>query len=301
MNEPVHIKHILVPSDFSATAKQAMANALSIAGRHQAKITLLHVVTVYNDDPYSAEQPFPALDGYYEEMEQRAGTFFKQEIAAYDLKDIEVDSVIRRGFSIYEEILSFAAENDVDFIAMGTHSRKSVARFFLGSVAENIVHHAKCPVLTVRIDSTSSALPVFNRILVPTDFYEQSGRAVKLALALLAKDGVIDLMHVVEDAIHPAYFVAEGDTIFDIMPHIYDKSEETLAKMASEYLPGDVRANLVIKEGKISQTVLDYVQENKADLIIMGTHSMSALAQLLIGSQANKIIRSAACPVITTK
>ena len=297
----MNIKHILVPSDFSATAKQALANAMSIAQQQQAKITLLHIVTVYNDDPYNGEQPFPALDGYYEEMEQRAGDFFKQEMAAFDLNTIDIKPVIRRGFSVYEEILSFAGESNVDFIAMGTHSRKSVARFFLGSVAENIVHHADCPVLTVRIHSAGDALPVFKRILVPTDFYEQSGHALKLALSLLAKDGRIDFLHVVEDAIHPAYFVAEGETMFDVLPHIRDKSEETLAKMTSDLAPKGVDVAPIIKEGRIAQTILDYAREAESDLIVMGTHSMNALAQVLIGSQANKVIRNAGCPVITTK
>ena len=85
------------------------------------------------------------------------------------------------------------------------------------------------------------------------------------------------------------------------MPHISDKSEETLEKIASEYAPEDVDVAPVIKEGRIAQTIHEYAQEEKIDLIIMGTHSMNALTQILIGSQANKVIRNAACPVITTK
>ncbi len=297
----MNIKHILVPSDFSITAKHALANALSIAAMHKARITLLHVVTIYNDDPYAAEQPFPDLDDYYQKMEKRAGDYFQKTISEYALKDLTIDYVVRRGFSPYEEILTYAAEENVDLIAMGTHSRKSLARFFLGSVAENIVHHAEYPVLTVRIEDSTISLPVYKRILVPTDFFEQSHRALQLALSFLSDDSVIDILHVVEDVIHPAYFMAEGETIFDVMPHIKDKSEETMAKMAAELIPEHVKRNLVIKEGKIAQTIIEHAEENSIDLIVMGTHSMNALTQLLIGSQANKVIRKAPCPVITVK
>ena len=295
------IKHILVPSDFSTTAAHALSNALSIARVHNAKITLLHVVTVYNDDPYNEDLPFPNIDKYYEKLEQKAGGFFKKTISEYAEQDLSIQYVIRRGFSPYEEILTFAAENDVDLITIGTHSRKSIARFFLGSVAENIVHHAQCPVLTVRIEDGDIILPSYQRILVATDFYEQSDRALELALSFLPKNGILDILHVVEDIIHPAYFAAEGDSIFDVMPHIKIKSEDTLEKLASEKIPSNVNRNLIIKEGKIAPTILDFAKENLADLIVMGTHSMNALAQLLIGSQANKIIRKATCPVITIK
>ena len=295
------IKHILVPSDFSLTAKHALANALTIAGMHKAKITLLHVVTVYNDDPNNTEQPFPDLDDYYRKMEKRAGDYFEKTLSEDALKDADISYVVRRGFSPYEEILAYAAESGVDLIAMGTHSRKSLARFFLGSVAENIVHHADCPVLTVRIEDGKVSPPLYHRILVPTDFFEQSYRALQLAMSFLPDDGVIDILHVVEDVIHPAYFTAEGETIFDVMPHIKDKSEETMANMAAELVPENIKRNLVIKEGKIAQTIIEHAEENDIDLIVMGTHSMNALTQFLIGSQANKVIRKASCPVITIK
>ena len=82
------IKHILVPSDFSQTAKSALTCALSIAKTSSAKITLLHIVTVYNDDPYRDDQPFPSLEEYYEQMEQKADGLFKKETKKIPLKNL---------------------------------------------------------------------------------------------------------------------------------------------------------------------------------------------------------------------
>ena len=295
------IKHILVPSDFSQTAKSALTCALSIAKTSSAKITLLHIVTVYNDDPYRDDQPFPSLEEYYEQMEQKADGLFEKEISTLGADKVSIERVVRRGFSSYEEILTYAAENDVDLIAIGTHGRKPVARFFLGSVAENIVHRAHCPVLTVRIEDDEAGLPDFKRILVAIDFYEQSEQALQLALSILPQGGILDLLHVVEDVIPPTYFAAEGETIFDIMPQVKIKTKDSLQKVADKLVPENVQRNLIIREGKVAATIIDVAKERKSDIIVMGTHSMNALAQILIGSQANKVIRKAHCPVLTTK
>ncbi|MBN1464433.1 universal stress protein [candidate division KSB1 bacterium] len=297
----MEIKNILVPSDFSDTARHALANALAIAAMHQARITLLHVVTVYDDDPYNPSQTFPDLDDYYDHLEERAGAQFAETISRNELKHIPIEYVIRRGFSPHEEILTYLSEKEIDFIALGTHSRKPLARFFLGSVAENIVHHASCPVLTVRIDDGDARVPVYKNILVPTDFSEQSKRALTLATSLLQPDGALYVLHVVEEALQPAYFTVEGDAILQIMPKIRERSQAMLDDMIKECVPATVRAEALVKEGRISTTIVEFAEEKQCDLIAMGTHGMNALGQIIIGSQANRVIRKAACPVVTIK
>ncbi len=296
------IQHILVPSDFSNSAKHALAHAFAIARLFNARITLLHVITVFNDDPYNPEQSFPDLQEYYQQVEQRAKSQFKATLPK-EAETVHVDTVVQRGFSPYEEILSYAANNGVDLIAMGTHGRKPLAHFFLGSVAEKVVHRAECPVLTVRIseDQEIVDIPSYKRILVPTDFSEQSTKALKLAVHLLPEACEIDLMHVVEDPIQPTDFITEGDTFLNIMPQIKDRSQEILQHLAEKFVPKSLQTHLMVKEGRIAPTILDYAEDNSVDAIVMGTHGTNALSQFFIGSQANRVIRNAACPVITIK
>ena len=78
MNE---LKHILVPSDFSDTARHALAHALALANKTNAKITLLHIVTIFDDDPYNPKQTFPDLDDYYNYIQKRAGEKIKTSIS----------------------------------------------------------------------------------------------------------------------------------------------------------------------------------------------------------------------------
>ena len=296
------INHILVPSDFSNSAKQALAHAFSVAQLFDARITLLHVVTVFDDDPYNPEKSFPDVQEYYDHLEQRAATQFKDTISK-GTPDIEVNSVVQRGFSPYEEILAFAANNEVGFIAMGTHGRKPLARFLLGSVTEKVIHHADCPVLTVRIseDQTVSEIPKYNHLLVPTDFSDQSKRALELAVQLLSNSGTLDILHVVEDTIHPSYLATDGDPILNVMPQIKDRSEEILQEMANKFVPKSIQTHLMVKEGRIAQTILEHEEANPIDAIVMGTHGANAISQIFMGSQANRVVRKASCPVITIK
>lgn len=294
-------KHILVPSDFYKNAEDVLAHALAVARRFSARITLFHVVMVYDDDPYNPQLTFPNLDTYYQHLEEQAGRQFEQTIAGWQAEGVEVTYVVQRGFSPYEEILQFAEENQVDLIVMGTHGRTALSQFFLGSVAQKVVHQAPCPVMTSRISAQESKpKSAYHRILAPTDFSETSQKALQLAVDLLADGGIIDLLHVVEYTVQPTYFSADGEIILDISPQIRENSEKMLMNTA-EQVPPHIQVLPVILDGSIAQQIVDYGDSNAADLIVMGTHGSDAFSHLLIGSQTNRVIRKAACPVITVK
>ena len=83
-------------------------------------------------------------------------------------------------------------DKQADLIVMGTHGRKRVARFFLGSVAQWIASHVECDVLAARGKAKEGG---YKRILVPTDFSECSIQALERAFELVAPGGAIDIVH----------------------------------------------------------------------------------------------------------
>lgn len=294
-------RHILVPSDFYSCSQRALVHASALAQRFQARITLFHVVTLHDADPYNPQNPFPNLEEYYRHLEERAGGQFEQAIAERQNDGVEVGYVVQRGFSPYEEILRFAEDQQVDLIVMGTHGRTALSRFFLGSVAQKIVHHAPCPVMTLRVSNEKTEpAPTYRRLLVPTDFSEQSRKALQLAAEWVENGGMIDLLHVVEYPVHPTFFTADGEVILDISPQLHENAEKLL-KGAAEEMPPHIQIVPILLEGSIAKQIIEYGEANGVDLIVMGTHGADALSQILIGSQTNRVIRKAACPVVTVK
>lgn len=295
------IKHILVPSDFSANAEQAALHAVAIAAQYGAKITFLHIVTVYDDDLSDPETFFPDIEKFYKHLENRADDKIKQTIETFLHKDLTSERVIQRGFSAFEEILSYAEDHNVDMITMGTHSRKPLARFFIGSVTEKVVHHAQCPVLCTHIhEEKPKPIKPYERILVPVDFSEQSKKALTIAQLFLAENGRIDVLHVIEDNIHPAYYSSETTSLMDFLPDLHDRSQQNIDAMIKENA-NTVKTRVSIENGPVAKTITEHAEENKADMIVMGTHGLNALEQLFIGNVANKVIRKASCPVMTAK
>ena len=143
------IKRILVPTDFSEPADQALDYALQLAAALNATVSIAHVL----DDPFErtlySEQYVPMPDAVREEIL----SYVRERLAA---------RVARSGrHDVTSEILSgppaqaiVNRARDADLIVMGTHGRHGMAHLLMGSVAERVVRSAPCPVLTVRDTST---------------------------------------------------------------------------------------------------------------------------------------------------
>jgi universal stress protein A len=158
------MRHILVPTDFSETASAAVQHAAELAGSGDT-ITLLHVVfterlteellgldaleylTRSMDLPPGQAPYVPS--NYLAKIREAAERKLAEAAKPLSKSPAKVETAIAEGRPS-RQIVDFAAANKVDLIIMGTHGRGPVAKAFLGSVAENVVRHAECPVMMVR-------------------------------------------------------------------------------------------------------------------------------------------------------
>lgn len=145
----MHFDTILCPTDFLEGSKEAVKFAVDIAKKYNAKVYLLHVM-------HDLEKvtgwyvPHITVDELYKDIESGAQKEL-DKVFAEELRGFKnVEQKILKGIP-YAEIIKFAEENSVDLIVIGTHGRKGLDRIIFGSTAEQVVKHAKCPVLTVRI------------------------------------------------------------------------------------------------------------------------------------------------------
>ena len=140
------LQHILVPVDFSAPARKAVAYAVAFARQFHARLTLLHVMEMSFAGTGMAEIEVPLL-----ENEIRQNALQEMETLCKEALDPSVPSStqIRIGRP-WHEICLAAKELNVDLLIVGTHGYTGLTHVVMGSTAERVVRHAPCPVLVVR-------------------------------------------------------------------------------------------------------------------------------------------------------
>jgi nucleotide-binding universal stress UspA family protein len=138
-------KIILVATDLSECAEQALDYAVALAGKLEAKIHLLNVIVI----PAMAipEVGVAVASTLIESTVRAQQTELDKRASGYPAGTLE--TVLRTG-DARDVILDVAREIGADLIAMGTHGRRGVRRALIGSIAESVVRTAPCPVLTIR-------------------------------------------------------------------------------------------------------------------------------------------------------
>ncbi|MBW2463842.1 MAG: universal stress protein [Deltaproteobacteria bacterium] len=145
-------RKVLVPLDFSACASDVAANAADVAEAFGAQAVLLHVVELPSGVSSSTMiEPKPGEDPVEAGAHMRSGAQERLTRFApfFEAKGVNVSMHLQSG-AIAEAILEGAREVGADLIVMGTHGRQGLSRLMLGSVAEGVMRHATCPVMTVR-------------------------------------------------------------------------------------------------------------------------------------------------------
>ncbi len=141
------IKNLLFPLDFGSTSEKVLSYARYMAEKLRAKLYLLFVVEDLSKYA-NFYVPHSALDNLEAELLEAAKKKMENFIED-NLSDFpNVEGIIKRG-DIADEIIKVVEEKDIDMIVMGTHGRKGLEKILLGSVAEQVVKRAPCPVLTI--------------------------------------------------------------------------------------------------------------------------------------------------------
>lgn len=159
--------HILMPTDFSSAANQALVYAFEEATQHQAKLTLLHVLQHHHaTEVYYIKDAPQTGTGYVPEFGEKLPAFpsHPPETVRRDYYEealVQLHALVPASFTgtcevqvaaghPAETIVRMAQELAVDLIIMATHGRTGVSHILLGSVAEHVIRHAPCPVLAIR-------------------------------------------------------------------------------------------------------------------------------------------------------
>jgi nucleotide-binding universal stress UspA family protein len=150
----IHFKNILVPTDFSEAANDALEYALSLAKIFQSKLFLMHVyepMIYYSDAPMGMPDLIELEQGVRtsaeRSLQQLHEKFIKTRESEFGI--IPVETLLVQG-KPFVEIIKAAREKTADLIILSTHGRSGLEHILLGSVTEKVVRKSPCPVLTVR-------------------------------------------------------------------------------------------------------------------------------------------------------
>lgn len=285
---------ILVAVDFSDFSEKALEYALNLAENYGSRLTLLHAIVLHYQD-VEEEAHLTQLEEMAKLQEKNSYERMKLQNQKADRRGVSVTSKVVRGVSAADAILEFIDDHPHDLVILGTHGRAGVEKWLYGSVAEKVLRYSPIPVLTIH-KSWNKPFAIQN-VLAPIDFSDYSKLAIQSALSLARQfNARLTFLHVIEQAVHPAYYAATIDSLFILDPHLLERSIENL----KEFTGGEVAgAEYVVKEGRAFKEILEYAEKQGCDLILMSTRGLTGLEHLLIGSTTERVMRSAVCPVLT--
>jgi nucleotide-binding universal stress UspA family protein len=285
---------ILHPTDFSEPARRALNLAGSLAHHEGARLLVLHVTN-------------PLKDAANVLLDDPSPDRKRQLLEQLQLQTPGVPFESRLAFGgAAAEILKAAQETGCGLIVMGTRGRTGLGRLLLGSVAEQVVRNAPCPVVTVNSPSrepaaeaevsSGTAVPI-RSVLHATDFSGPCAEAFRVACELAGDQSArLTVVHV---AVPPPIAPMNQPAPPPLPEDPRGKLEELL-RVAQASAPG-LQADYRVERGDAAPRIVSAAQETRCDLIVMGTHGRTGLGRVLMGSVAEQVLRTAPCPVATVK
>jgi len=298
------VKNVLFATDFSATSEAALPYATAICRRFRSTLHMAHVLSEASLLMMTGGVDYVSMGTIYEDAHNEAKDKLDQ-IAAH-FETIPHRNYVRHGM-VWKNLATIIEENDIDLIVVGTHGRTGLGKLLLGSVAEDILRHASCPVLTVGPKVSGRAkLPAFQNqgsdlapvelelrhILFATNFAKDAARmAQEAALLADAFHARLTLMHVMENYAHL------GSKPEPIEESLQKLRELIPTKAELQYIP-----ETLLEFGHAPERILKAAEEREADMIILGARPHSEIGSThLPWSAAHHVIAQAHCPVLTIR
>lgn len=299
--EPDQTQRILVPLDGSEVAEHVIPYARALV-KDGSDLIFLRVVPqseavrgLYGRDVITAEE-LRALEENNARLELSDAARRWSEVlgASPEIEIVTGDPATG--------ILATAAAKGVSMIAMGAHGHGLISRMVIGSVTDRVARASTIPVMTItaREDEPGQARVAISRIIVPLDGSDLAEEALPVAAALAKRTGgVVRLVHVISPSSMvvptPIGPVAYPGEIYQEVVNEMTDSGQAMLEEAKEKLDG-VDVETQILNGPVAASIENAVEPD--DLIVMTTHGRTGFQRWLLGSVAEKLMKSGKVPVV---
>jgi len=287
-DDPITVRNILLATDFSQYSARALSYALGIAARYAATLHLFHCIdpTPYNMVAPDAVQT--ACEAAWRDMHRLESDLRSRGLA----KDVEVKLRVEAA-DLPTVLPEIARDLDLGLIVVGTHGRTGWRKVVLGSVAEIVVDHAPCPVLTVGPSTDRNRLEQFGpeSILFASDPSARSKLAESYALSLARKyNSRLTVADVLEDR--------AGHVLAEVSRFKWSESafRDTTLEREPAKLP-----QLPTEIGTESDLILQVADDAAADLIVLTVPAAHRFADRFLSTNSYRVVCGAPCPVLTVR
>jgi len=297
------LQSLLVPLDGSEFSERTLPLAQALAKATGASLHLVHVHVPHPPDHFLSNTQFhyegldlEEYEAHHREQEQA----YLDEVRARVSKDTPVDVALLEGH-VAEEVAQHAGTVKADMVLITTHGHTGVSRMWLGSVADALVRCTNLPLLVVH-PAFGSHVPLevrsFRHIMVPLDGSELSASILGPTSDLAKATGaMLTLVHVVSSS------AVLGTRIFPVLPDditpAMEKAREYLDGKAAELRAKGLTVETHVEEHEAPGRAIAAIADKlDADLVALATHGYGGLKRALLGSVADKVLRSSPLPLL---
>jgi nucleotide-binding universal stress UspA family protein len=273
------MKKILVPTDFSDQAENALKVAAQLAKKYGSEIYLLHILEIplQEVDPMSSYSSLPEAVFFMKLAHQK---FEKLKEKKY-LDGLVVHETVDF-HEIFKGVFHVAKKHEVDLIIMGSSGVSGLREMLIGSNTEKVVRTSETPVLVIKNDHKNFEV---NDFVFASDFKDESKKTYEKALTFAkALDAKMHLLMVNT----PTKFITSGD------------ANKRIQNFVSSFNFSNYSIN-IYNDISIEKGVMNFSQSINADLIGMSTHGRQGISHFFNGSISEDLVNHAKRPVITFK
>jgi nucleotide-binding universal stress UspA family protein len=292
---------VLVAIDFSPCSGAALLKAARLAAWKNASLTALHIVASPETYPWTPVTlpnmafVFPTADQLAADARRRWPAFAKQYGASAETR-IVIESGNPR-----DRILETVRQLKPALLVIGAHSTADAARG-IGTTATACAQWASAPVMVVREQHKGP----FRSVVACVDFSDTSRLALEQAIAIAAEDGaVLNILHVYSDPWHgaaiPKDITRNMPDFADRYRHAIEERLRTFCEPLKHELDAIKPEFHGLQSAKHADGIMAFMERRGCDLAVLGTRAQWTMRDYLWGSTAERVVREAACSVLTIK
>jgi nucleotide-binding universal stress UspA family protein len=273
------MKKILVPTDFSDQAENALKVAVQLAKKNKCELFLIHTLELplQKVDPLNSVQNLPEAMFFM----KLAHKHFEKLLAKDYLKGINVHEIVEF-HETFRGVYQVCKKNDIDLIVMGSHGANGFKEMLIGSNTEKVVRTSEVPVLVVKKEH-----PVFNidHFVFASNFRDEYKAPFKKAMRFA---------ELLEAKMH----LLLVNTAYDFITT--QEAENRMQSFVKEYGFENYTIN-IYNDINVEKGIMNFSQAISADLIGMCTHGRQGLSHFFNGSISEDLVNHAKRPVMTFK